>query len=54
MKVRIGCQVDHDASQYSFSRSSGLPSGYFDRPTLPDGWVVALVVLCGIVALVVA
>lgn len=54
MKVRIGCQVDHDARQYSFPRSSGLPAGYFDRPTLPDGWLAVFLVLCFVVALVVA
>ena len=30
-RVRIGCQVDHDMSQYQFSRNSGLPVGYYER-----------------------
>lgn len=54
MRTRISSQVDHDLRHYSFPRSSGLPVGYFDtRRTLPDGWVLIIVVLCGIVAAIV-
>ena len=40
-----------DLRWYQFTRNSGLPRGYFDRPKVsPDGWVYVVCMVAALIA----